>query len=367
VAIISYPLVTIILPIRNEALYIERCLNSILNQNYHHDLIEVVIVDGMSTDGTREIVSKFARLSPHVPIRMIGNHQKIVPTGLNIGVRHAGGEIIIRVDGHTTIAPDYIAQCVAALNKTEAENIGGKMNAVGENLFGEVVSIATSSPFGVGGARFHYSDQEEWVDTVYMGAWRREVFERIGFFDEELVRDQDDEFNYRLRAHGGKILLSPKIKSTYTVRGTPLKLWKQYYQYGYWKVRVLQKHPRQMRPRQFVPPFFVAALLLSFILATLSVILIPRTAPTALFNLALDTWYLIPGTYLLANITASLLTVYRKGWCYFLMLPLVYSILHISYGLGFLVGLVRFVNRWGDKVGKVPSWEERKIQTESGS
>jgi succinoglycan biosynthesis protein ExoA len=151
--------------------------------------------------------------------------------------------MIVRVDGHTIIAPDYVEKCVQALIKSGAENAGGKMNAVSTTPFGQVVVAATSSPFGVGGARFHYSDQEEWVDTVYLGAWRREVFEKIGLFDEELVRDQDDEFNYRLREYGGKILLSPEIKSEYTVRSTPPALWKQYFQYGFWKVRVLQKHP----------------------------------------------------------------------------------------------------------------------------
>jgi GT2 family glycosyltransferase len=190
-----------------------------------------------------------------------------------------------------------------------------------------------------------------------MGAWRRDVFDRIGLFDEELVRDQDDEFNYRLRAHGGKILLSPKIKSTYTVRGTPGKLWKQYYQYGFWKVRVLQKHPRQMRPRQFVPPLFVLSLLVSLVLAALS--FARRTPHIAPFNLILGTWYLIPGFYLLANLAASISTALRRkhGWRTLPLLPLVYAILHLSYGSGFLVGLIRFAHRWGDKQGQVPSFD----------
>ena len=225
-----------------------------------------------------------------------------------------------------------------------ADNVGGRMDAVGEGDFAEAVVLATSSPFGVGGARFHYSDKEEWVDTVYMGAWPRRVFEEIGLFDEELVRDQDDEFNYRLREHGGKILLSPKIKSTYTVRSTPRSLWKQYFQYGYWKVRVLQKHPRQMRLRQFVPPGFAAGLLGSALLA----VIFP--------------WGWIPmlavfGSYLIANLTASIITAIKSGWRHMPLLTVVYAILHLSYGLGFLVGLVKFANRWGDRTGKVPDYE----------
>ena len=251
--------------------------------------------------------------------------------------------MIVRVDGHTLIAADYVSRCVEALQTSGADNVGGRMNPVGQGAFAEAVVLATSSPFGVGGARFHYSEKEEWVDTVYMGAWSRRVFEEIGLFDEELVRDQDDEFNYRLREHGGKILLSPKIKSKYTVRSTPKALWKQYFQYGYWKVRVLQKHPRQMRPRQFVPPAFAAALIGSVLL---SVIL--RWGWVILLAVA--------GSYLLANLAASAITASKSGWKHLLLLPVVYAILHLSYGLGFLIGLVKFANRWRDKEGKVPKF-----------
>jgi GT2 family glycosyltransferase len=216
------------------------------------------------------------------------------------------------------------------------------MNAIGSNLFGNAVALATSTPFGIGGGRFHYSDEEEWVDTVYMGAWPRRVFEKIGLFDEELVRDQDDEFNYRLRAAGGKILLSPAIKSEYTVRGSPSALWRQYYQYGFWKVRVLQKHPRQMSLRQFVPPVFVMALIGSAMLA-----LLPVTRPLS---------PVLPLLYLLANLSASVITSAKKGWKHLSYLPLIFAILHLGYGLGFLVGLVKFANRWGDRRGKVPDW-----------
>ena len=144
-------------------------------------------------------------------IKIIDNPGLIVPTGFNAAIRAANGEILIRIDGHTTIAPDYVSQCVETLQRTGADNVGGRMNANGTTPFGRTVALSTSSPFGVGGARFHYSDQEEWVDTVYMGAWPSRVFEQIGGFDEELVRDQDDEFNYRLRENGGRILLNPKI------------------------------------------------------------------------------------------------------------------------------------------------------------
>jgi hypothetical protein len=235
------------------------------------------------------------------------------------------------------------------------------MNAIGSNPFGKVVALATSTPFGIGGGRFHYSDQEEWVDTVYMGAWPRQVFERIGLFDEELVRDQDDEFNYRLRAAGGKILLSPKIKSEYTVRSSPSSLWRQYFQYGLWKVRVLQKHPRQMSLRQFVPPLLVLSLILSLLLFLLSYS--PFPIHYSLFPL------FIPLLYLLANLSASLWIVVTKLFQplspishspfpihYYLFLPLIFALLHLSYGSGFLLGLVKFAARWRDRHGQVPSF-----------
>jgi len=273
----EYPPISLLLPIRNESAYIERCLRAVLAQDYPPDRMEILVVDGMSTDGTREIVRKMIAQSllsstdRQPPVVLLDNLAGIVPTALNIGLRQAKGEIIIRVDGHTVIAPDYVHRCVEALEQSGADNVGGRMHARGENAWGVAVAAATSSPFGVGGARFHYSDEEEWVDTVYMGAWPRPVFWGIGLFDEELVRDQDDEFNYRLREYGGRILLSPKIKSVYLVRGTPQALWRQYYQYGFWKVRVLQKHPLQMRPRQFVPPLFVLSLLASAFLAITSI------------------------------------------------------------------------------------------------
>ena len=330
--------VSVVMPIRNEDEHIRDSLNSVLEQDYPTDKMEVIVADGQSTDQTRQIINKLIERDNRV--HLIDNLGKIVPTGLNAAIQMAKGEIIIRVDGHTKIAPDYVRQCATELLTKNADNVGGRMSATGSGIFGEAVALATSSPFGVGGARFHYSDREEWVDTVYMGAWRRVIFEQIGLFDEELVRDQDDEFNYRLRENGGRILLSPKIKSQYAVRSSPRTLWRQYYQYGYWKVRVLQKHPLQMRLRQYIPPSFVMTLLITSLLA--------MVFPVGKYVLILTM-----GLYLFANLIASFLT---SNWNYKIIATLlvVYSILHLSYGLGFIVGFVSFLNRWKDRDGKVP-------------
>lgn len=336
-------LVSIILPIRNEEATITLTLRSIVEQDYPHHLLEVILVDGMSEDETIQKALLVLADDPSLAVQVIDNTMRIVPTGLNSALRLAKGDIIIRVDGHTTLAPDYVSQCVFALRETDASNVGGKMNAVGITPFGKTVAAATSSPFGIGNARFHYSCEEEWVDTVYMGCWPKKVFYDIGLFDEELVRDQDDEFNYRLRKMGGKILLNQEIHSEYFVRSKPNLLWKQYFQYGFWKVRVLQKHLKQMSLRQFVPPAFVLSIIISLVLSVVV------------------SWGWIPlivifGLYLTVNLFFSLSIALKKGWQLLGLLPVAFTIIHISYGSGFLAGLFKFANRWNDKTGKVPPW-----------
>lgn len=332
----TLPRVSVIMPIRNEASFIERSLGAVLAQDYPADRLEVLVADGISTDNTREIVADLARRHPAVTVVVVDNPGRIVPTGMNACLGRASGEVIVRVDGHTIVASDYVQRCVGALERTGADCAGGRMDAVSEGAFGRAVALATSSPFGVGGARFHYSATEEWVDTAYMGAWRREIFERVGGFDEEMVRNQDDELSYRIRAGGGRVLLDPTIRSRYYPRGTLRTLWRQYFQYGYWKVRVLQKHALQMRARQFAPPALVLAL------ATLAVL-----APFAeSARLALGA---LVGVYLVSNLAASAWTARRADAGAAPWLPVVFATLHLSYGAGFLAGLARFLGRWGDR------------------
>jgi succinoglycan biosynthesis protein ExoA len=329
---VEVPFITVIMPIRNEAGFIARSLGAVLAQDYPHGRMEVLVADGMSTDKTREVISELAKQS-RTKVTVLNNPGGIVPTGINSALAVASGEVIIRVDGHTIIAPDYLHECIAALQRTGADNVGGRMDPISAGPFGQSVAIATSSPFGVGGARFHYSDREEWVDTVYMGAWRRDVFEHIGQFDEELVRNQDDEFNYRLRSRGGRILLSPRIKSLYFNRSTLQRLWRQYLEYGYWKVRVMQKHPLQMQPRHFVPFLFVASLILTLL--------------SALFT-TVGKWLFVSVlvTYVIANLAASIHSCRKGSWRVALFLPLTFAILHVAYGVGFMLGLVKFWNGW---------------------
>jgi GT2 family glycosyltransferase len=293
----------------------------------------VLIADGMSTDNTREFILRLIE-STDVPVKIIDNSGKIVPTGFNAALREARGEIIVRVDGHCEIAPDYVSQCVKHLLDEDIAGVGGPIDTVSQNHIGETIAVAMSSVFGVGGSAFRtIKDKAVFADTIAFPAYKRDVFQRVGQFDEELVRNQDDEYNYRLRAHGYKLLLTPTIKSRYYSRGALSKLWKQYYQYGLYKVRVMQKHPRQMRPRQFAPALLVFSFAIGVGLSRFSKV-IRRL------------WLALIAVYTCGNMIASFVTARRAGWKHLGLLPIVYATLHFSYGTGFLFGLVKFRNRW---------------------
>jgi GT2 family glycosyltransferase len=285
--------------------------------------MRIVVVDGASEDETRAIVDRHIAEHPHMYV--LTNPRRTAPTSLNLGIRAGSEEVIIRVDGHCELAPDYVERCVALLAASRAGNVGGLMRPVGHGAIGRAVAAAMSSPFGVGNARFHYLERETYVDTVYLGCFRREVLEEVGLFDEDLTRNQDDELNYRIRRAGYGILLSPEIVSTYTPRGTLSALWRQFYQFGLWKVRVMQKHPGSIQPRHLAPPVFVLAMSASLLVAGLT---------RRLRFLAL------PALYTTAVVAASTKTGGRTLRSV-LALLLVFPCLHISYGSGILIGCLR--------------------------
>ena len=332
-------LVSVVLPVKNEEGSIASCLKAVLNQDDFGGGMEVLVADGRSTDATRQIVETLRQTHPE--LILVDNPGGVVSTGFNAAIRQARGRIIVRVDGHTIIARDYVSQCLSALQRSGADNVGGPMRAEGDGHFGNAVALATSSWFGVGGARFHYSEKEEWVDTVYLGAWPREVFDRIGLFDEDMVQNQDDEFNYRLLDHGGRILLCPRIGSRYRVRRSAGALFLQYMRYGYWKVRVMQKHPRQIRARHVAPVLFVAGVL------GLDVV--------SLFVSSARPWWLaLLALYGLAALVVPLSLAPRaRSWTSLGLLPLVYAILHVSYGIGVIRGLARAAVQWQLRSAKV--------------
>lgn len=323
--------VTVIMPIRNEIAYIERSLGSVLAQDYPADLMQVIVADGMSADGTRDTVRRVIAEERGRDIELIDNPDQVVPAGFNKALQHASGDIIVRVDGHCELESDYVRRCVELLEEKNADNVGGRQEAIGSGIVANTISLATSSPFGVGNASFHYADEAGWVETVYLGAWPRRVFDRIGGFDAELVRNQDDEFNYRLIQAGGKIWFDPSVRAVYYSRPNISKLWSQYCQYGFYKVRVIQKRGAVPSWRHLVPGTFVLALVIGLFtwLLTGEVVVLAGVG--------------IP--YIAACMIASVLTA-RRDWKTLPLLPVAFATLHLGYGVGFLKGLWHWRKGW---------------------
>ncbi|MBE0542920.1 MAG: glycosyltransferase family 2 protein [Verrucomicrobia bacterium] len=338
------PQVSIILPCRNERGHIKVCLASVLSQVAPEAGFEVIVADGMSDDGTRQNVEPLTVSDARV--RIIDNPERIVSTGLNAAVRAARGEIIIRMDAHTEYAPDYVRQCVETLKETGADVVGGAWVAKGSGYVSRAVAAAFQSPFAVGGARGHDPAHEGPVDTVYLGCWRKEAFEKFGYFDEELVRNQDDEHNLRIIRGGGKIYQSPTIKSWYRPRSSLRALFAQYLQYGYWKVRVIQKHKLPASWRHLVPGAFVLTLGALFLLSAFSILLTNVSQQSSILHpLSSYLLFAVVGLYTACVLAASLITAAQAGWSLLPILPFVFPCYHFGYGIGFLRGIWDFVIR----------------------
>jgi len=320
----SLPFVSIVMPMRNEKNFIARCLDSIVDNDYPSDRFEVLVVDGMSIDRSREIVMKYSKR--HNNIKLIDNPKRIRVTANNVGIRAAQGEIIISMDAHVLYARDYIRQCVELLQTTGATNVGGVQKAVGYNYVTKVIALATTTPFGIGDAEFRYLKKEKWVDTVYLGAWYKKTLQDVGLFSEDWLRNGDYELNYRIRKAGGKILLSPKIKCKYYVRGSLLKLAKQYFLYGIWRVKTIVTHPDSIRWRHLLPPALILWLILSPILLALGT----------------NFWWIPTTSYLLYTIITSSGIALLNGIKYFPLLVPTLWILHICWGVGFYFGVFHF-------------------------
>ena len=337
-------MISIIIPIRNEVKSIKRTIDSILYQNDMDQQIEILIADGMSHDGTREIIEDYHQNNEN--IHLIDNSEQIVAIGFNRALSIARGNYIIRIDGHSKIEHDFIKNSLKLFATVDADCVGGATQHVASGIIGDAIRISQTSRFGVGVVPFRLgSENGRFVDTLAFGVYKREVFEKLGGYDEELVRNQDDEFNFRLIQNGGKIWLDPSIKSTYYTRISLFKLFKQYFQYGFYKIRVMQKRKGFASWRHLFPGIFVLALFLSFILIPTIEIYLPI--------------YLIACSYAVANILATLWEALkqiinqelRKNYFSlfsFILMPLVFFTLHFSYGLGFICGLFYFWDKWND-------------------
>jgi succinoglycan biosynthesis protein ExoA len=332
------PAISIVVACRNEAAHIAAFLDSLLAQETPDLAWEAVIADGMSDDGTFEILIRYAERHPK--LRVIRNQGRIVSTGLNAAIHAARGSVILRMDAHTRFAPDYCIRCLETLEATGADNVGGPARTQARGLRARAIAAAYHSPFSTGGARFHDANYEGWVDTVPYGCWRKETLLRLGLFDEALVRNQDDELNLRLTRAGGKVWLSPRIVSWYSPRTTLAGLFRQYFQYGFWKVAVIRKHQIPASWRHLVPVAFVTAnALMLATLAAAAAGFLPGWLPSALWL-----WLSSTAAYAAAIALASSHTAARNGWRVLPYLPAVFAVFHVSYGLGFAAGLARFLN-----------------------
>lgn len=312
--------VSLIVPCKNEAQYIEACLRSIATNDYPYDSMEILVIDGLSTDNTRYIIQRLAQEFPY--LKLIDNPQKIIPVAMNIGIRAAKGEVIMKMDAHTTYAPNYISTCVQALEKYKADNVGGVLATLpsADTPVARAIAKCLSHPFGVGDSPFRrkpVSKEPREVDTVAFGCYKKEVFQRIGLYNENLVRSSDMELNRRLKKTGGKILLVPEAVGYYYADPTLKAFIRHNFSDGVWATYPLRFTRTLFRARHMLPAFFL-----------ISVLVLP---------------VVLGGYFLLSLVFALQVAITSRDQRYFFLMPLTFAIRHFAYGLGSLVGIFRIV------------------------
>ena len=319
-------LVSVVIPMRNEEKYIGRCLESVIANDFPQDQYEIIVVDGESSDGSREIVLEKQLKFPN--LRLLRNPSRVVPPAMNIGIRQARGRYIIRMDAHSEYPFDYIASCVAELERTGAANVGGRWitRPGGDSQVAKAIAFITQNPLVVGNAQYRLGNDDRYVDTVPFGAFRKEIFEQVGMFREDLVRHQDYELNARIRQAGGKIFLSPKIHNIYYNVPTFQKFVRQAYMNGLWCARAWIRYPVCFCWRHAIPLFFVLGVLC---LAVSSLIFRPLSWPSfALFSV-----------YMLACFAVGIRAARRHGLKHLLLAPALMFSYHFVYGISTLAGL----------------------------
>ena len=333
------PTVSIVVPCRNEKGHIRACLESILRQQLPIGDLEIIVSDGMSKDGTREILMTMAEQDSR--LRMVDNLSGTTPSGFNTGIKAARGQYIGILGAHTHYASDYVRTCVKLLEEyPEVCCTGGPIISQGRSSFGRAVAAVMSHPVGVGNARHRFPDYEGYAEGACYPMFRREVFEKVGLYDENFIRNQDDEFNYRLAHAGEKVFISSRARCTYFVRETPSQLFRQYFQYGFWRVAVLRKHRLPASIRQIVPPLFMSFMLV-----------------VAILGLLLSGWWgliaaALPLVYGMTLLLVGVTQGGKAGWRVALMFPVAAAIMHAAYAAGFVWGLL--MNRYR-AVQSVPS------------
>lgn len=327
-----FPLVSVIVPCRNEEAFIERCLDSILANDYPKEYMEVFVVDGDSEDGTRTLAEQYTK--QYSFLRLLSNPKKFTPSALNIGIRAAQGSVVIKMDAHTVYEKNYIAKCVEYLQLYDVDNVGGSLVMIPreQTLVARSIAFVLSHVFGSGDSVVkRKASKPKWADTVAFGCYKREVFDKIGFYNEDLIRSQDMEFNLRLQKAGGKILLAPDITGYYYPDATLKAFWKHNFTDGIWATYPLKFSRAWFPLRHFVPGFFLVAFFL--------LLFFSFTSPVFLYAFGA-----LLGAYALLSLSASLQVALReKNLQYALSMPVVFGARHISYGAGSLLGLMKVV------------------------
>ena len=323
-------MLSVIVPIYQEEKYIYKCIDSMLSQDYPKDDLEIILVDGMSKDRTREIVATYTAKYPF--IRMIDNPERIAPCAMNRGIKEAKGDIIMRLDAHVYYPKNYFSLLVEKLNELPgAENVGALCNTlpVNDSITAQSIAAVLSSSFGMGNSHFRVgADKEMEVDTVPFGCFHRSIFDKVGLYDEELVRNQDDELNARIIKAGGKIYLIPQLVCEYYARDTAKKVYKMFYQYGVFKPLVNKKLGSPATVRQFFPLFFVLGLLVGPVVCLFLPVL--WWAYFAVIML----WFILATSFSLKD-SKSLKRILTQNWIYF--------VVHFGYGWGYIVGIYKIL------------------------
>jgi len=318
--------VSIIVPCYNEEKSISFLLDALDRQNYQKEFMEVIIVDGLSTDNTIKEIMTFAEVHPDLKVRVIPNPKKIIPAAINLGILNSNGEIIVRMDAHSVPDQNYVKYCVENLMNNVAANVGGKWQIIpgSETIIAKCIALATGHPFGVGDAKYRYSQSSEYVDTVPFGSFYKSLTDEIGLFNEELLANEDYEFNVRIRKSGKKIYFDPRIKTKYIARENWVDLAKQYWRYGYWKFKMLRKYPETIRWRQAIPPVFVAGIILLLVIALF-------------YSKALILFSFIMSVYILFLVLGTLFSPKKmKNFLCIFGVPISIMVMHFSWGLGFI-------------------------------
>lgn len=325
------PKVSILIPCYNEQRTIRFLLESLRGQTFPCAEMEVIISDGLSTDGTRAEIAAFQRDFADLAVRVVDNTLRTIPSAVNRAIESAQGSILIRLDAHSKPYPDYVQRCVDALAEGRGDNVGGvwEIQPGAPTRVAESIAVAAAHPLGVGDALYRHAKQAAEVDTVPFGSFKRELIERIGKFDETLLTNEDYEFNTRVRKAGGRIWLDPSIRSVYFARSTLWELARQYWRYGYWKWRMLRRYPDTLRWRQALPPLFVLSLIG---LAGLAVFF-------PFFGVLL---YVEAALYLGVMTLAGLRAALQKQKPFLVLgLPVAIAVMHLVWGSGFLWSLLK--------------------------